>query len=334
MIPYRSMRRTQAALRRLLSLPIALSHRYVRTLDKLRPGYGTSLAEQQHQLLSIAGVAAGSKAAGLAIGTGDTDGTDMKVLFAGREAIYGILRSSFETLGVQPRIAELGVLDGTNAARLRELIAPSAMFLVDAWSKDAFVDYRKANAHRSWVDDLDRYAEYFGGSLDDQATFDRLHDAVVARFSGLGDVKIIRSSTAGARDPLLRSLNGDRLDLVYVDASHQYETVLDDLLMYGELVSADGALQLNDCCHSAAGVRQNLGVLEAAVKFCKMSDFVPALLTNTDWTDLLLVRRQSNLRRAIDEIVARSDLAFVEIPNQLLGAATVRYGKRANLSFC
>jgi hypothetical protein len=328
-------RSTKSRLRRLLSLPLQWPQLYVRLLDSIRPGYGTQLLRQQALGVTPAAIAAAAGRAGAAARPAYDDGANMKVLFSGRDAVYAILRACFDALGLRPRVAELGVLDGTNAARMQELLAPAALYLVDAWSTEAFADYRRANAHRDWVDDLDRYAEYFGGPLTEQSTFDRLHEAVVARFAGEPAVRIIRAPTAAGRDALRQELAaGAMLDLVYVDASHQYETVLDDLLMYAELLAPDGALQLNDCCHSEAGVRQNLGVLEAAVKFCKMSDFVPVLLTNSDWSDLVLVRRASRLRRVIDEVVAGSDIGYVEIPAQLLGAATVRSGRRANLSFC
>jgi hypothetical protein len=335
MTPLLLRRSAKAKLRRLLSLPLQWPQLYVRLLDAIRPGYGTQLLRQQALGVSPATIAAAKANAGATAPTAHDDGANMKILFAGRDAIYAVLRACFDALGVRPGVAELGVLDGSNAARMLDLLSPSALYLIDAWSTDAFADYRRANAHRQWVDDLDRYAEYFGGPLTEQSTFDRLHDAVAARFAGEPSVRIVRAPTAAGRDALRRELaEGAKLDLVYVDASHQYETVLDDLLMYAEVLSPDGALQLNDCCHSDAGVRQNLGVLEAAVKFCKMSDFVPALLTNGDWSDLVLVRRASRLRRVIDEVVAGSDIAFVEIPGALLGAATVRSGKRANLSFC
>ncbi|NCX94652.1 MAG: class I SAM-dependent methyltransferase, partial [Gammaproteobacteria bacterium] len=101
-----------------------------------------------------------------------------------------------------------------------------------------------------------------------------------------------------------------------------------------DFVPEDGVIQMNDCCHSKDGLKQNLGVLEATVKFLKMSEFVPVLTTNTDYTDVLLARRNSKLINVIDTIVNVNDINYVEVPSQLLGALTIKSGRRVNPSFC
>lgn len=72
--------------------------------------------------------------------------------------------------------------------------------------------------------------------------------------------------------------------------------------------------------------REHLGVIKATLTFMKMADFMPVMLTNTDRTDVLLVRRKSGIDQLLDKIV--------EIPSRLLGALHVKQGaKRNNLSF-
>ena len=259
----------------------------------------------------------------------------MKVLIANRILIYQVLGELFKSMSIKPRLMELGVLDGTNAKTMADILMPQEFFLVDSWSTEAFSDYIKNNSHRSWVDDLNQYADYFGGPLSEQATFDRLYQKVVDKFSGQNNVKIIRSGSQKAVPVLRDELRGKpKFDLIYVDASHQYETVLDDLIDYQEFLTPDGFFQLNDCCHSAEGMKQNLGVLEAAVKFCKVANFIPVLLTNTDWTDVLLVKRNSKTIDVIDLIIRNNEISFVEVPDQLLGALQIKQGKRRNISFC
>ena len=248
--------------------------------------------------------------------------------------IYQVLSASFASISKRPRIMEMGVHSGKNAIRMHELLAPAEMVLVDSWSSAIFDDYMKSNGHRSWIVDPSNFSSYFGGPLNEQSTFDRLLDECHGRFAGLPNIRFIRSDTRAAAASI-KTEDGalGSFDLIYVDANHQYETVLDDLLEYQDLLSADGCFQLNDCCHSVEGVKQNLGVLEAAVKFCKMADFVPVLLTNTDFTDVLLVKRGSKMKELIDRIVTMNDVSFVELPPQLLGALVVRSGRRSNLSF-
>jgi hypothetical protein len=257
----------------------------------------------------------------------------MKVCHADRNRFYEILRRVFDRLRVRPRVLELGVLRGDNAARMDQALSPEALVLVDAWSSEPYRDYQRINAHRDWVASLDIHAEYFGGSVSEQTTFDRLYEQTRARFADAAHVQVLRAgSRAGAEHLHAQGVMPRGFDLVYVDASHQYEDVLDDLMRYAPLVSANGVLQMNDCCHSQAGVRQNLGVLEAVTHFIKVSDFAPVALTDTDYADLILARRGSPAQRATHRIIERSPIAYVEVPDALLGAARV-LGPSGKVSF-
>ncbi|MND91494.1 hypothetical protein D3C80_836190 [compost metagenome] len=105
-------------------------------------------------------------------------------------------------------------------------------------------------------------------------------------------------------------------------------------MYYQDLLADDGFMLLNDCCHSLQGTKQNLGVLEALSSFLKRSDFVPVAVTNTDWSDVILVRKNSVMLQLVDIAITNSDIPFVEIPHQLMSAARVVYGaQRTNISF-
>lgn len=258
----------------------------------------------------------------------------MKVLIGTRELIYRVMGASFTSIGVRPRVAEVGVLKGGNAQVMEELLSPSTLHLIDSWSKDPIQEYVNNNSHRAWTENISAFANYYGGPLDEQSTFDNLYQEVTRKFSDKPHVTIIRASSLEAVKILKKYPTPPLFDLLYLDASHQYETVLDDLLLYQEFVPPDGVIQMNDCCHSKDGLKQNLGVLEATVKFLKMSDFVAVLTTNTDYTDVLLARRDSKLVGVIDAVVNSNDITYVEVPPQLLGALTIRSGRRINPSFC
>ena len=115
-------------------------------------------------------------------------------------------------------------------------LAPEKLFLVDAWSSQAFDDYRLNNQHRPWVNDLDSFTYYFGGPVSEQATMDRLHAKAVDRFQHKSHATILKSPTLPAREHLGALLGDRKLDYIYVDASHQYESVLDDLMFYDSLL--------------------------------------------------------------------------------------------------
>jgi len=246
----------------------------------------------------------------------------MKVCHCDRNYFYQILGVAFKALKVRPRVAELGVLRGENAARLQQALEPQTLLLVDSWSSAATALSGNPFKDLPWIDPPKVYHAYYGGDLGEQATFDRLYEECRQRFTGHSNVEIFRQST----DDALHTLKNRKepvLDLIYIDANHQYEWILRDLLLWSELCAPDGVLMLNDCCHSAAGIRQNLGVLEAVGSFVKRSDFVPVLLTHTDWSDLILCRKAGVMELLLDQVISNIDLRYVEVPHQLLPAARV-----------
>ncbi|MBV4536966.1 MULTISPECIES: class I SAM-dependent methyltransferase [Pseudomonas] len=258
----------------------------------------------------------------------------MKVCSATRENFYSLLGAVFQALDKRPVVAELGVLRGENALKLRAALAPERMVLIDSWSKASNEAYSPFEELPSWVSPVDAYEYYYGGSLHDESTWDRLYDECAAKFVDMPEVTMIRSDTIGGIEKVRQQTGIQQFDLVYVDANHQYEYVLRDMMRYQEFLGEDGIMMLNDCCHSENGTKQNLGVLEALGSFLKRSDFIPVAMTNTDWSDVILVRRNSMLVQLVDMALANSDVPYVEIPHQLITAARVVYGaQRHNISF-
>jgi hypothetical protein len=160
----------------------------------------------------------------------------MKIIHGDRNYLYTILSAAFNMLKIKPAIIELGVLNGHNAKKIQETLLPRKMVLLDAWSCDIFDDYRQINANRHWVDPIDSYDSYFGGALSDQKTFDQLYLNTQNLFATDANVSIIREGTKQGREILRQSNPKLKFDLVYVDASHQFETVFDDLKKAGYII--------------------------------------------------------------------------------------------------
>lgn len=258
-----------------------------------------------------------------------------KVVDQDREFLYDLVSEVFKNMNISPIIFELGVLRGENARNMYDKISPKEMFLIDAWSKQDLKSFEELNKGRDWVEGIDEqlFVDYFGGSLKDQSTFDNLLNEAKQRFLGINNVHFIRSSTSEAPKKLANSLR-ENVHLIYVDANHQYETVLDDLIDYLPFLHPHyGLFQLNDCCHSDSGIKQNLGVLEASFKFCRMFDFIPLVVVNRDFTDVILAKRGSLICELIDNTFNNSNIAYVELPSQLYPVASIKNGIRGNLSF-
>lgn len=258
----------------------------------------------------------------------------MKVIDANREIFYQILSVIFNHLSIEPIAIEVGVLKGENSENILKQLSPKNFYLIDQWNVDAFSEYKIINSKRNWVNKLEDYSYYFGGNMDDQQTFDNLYNLTLEKFKNRKNVVILRESSLSAASTL-KDIGVENVNFAYIDASHQFEHVLDDLLAYYKFIDSDyGCIQLNDCCYSDIGNKQNLGVLEAAIRFCKMTDFEPIALVNRHWTDVLFAPKHSKLIQLIDAVINNSDISFVEIPNSLLGSLIIKQGtKRANISF-
>ncbi len=259
----------------------------------------------------------------------------MKVCNVDRNTFYRVLNALFLAFDIKPLIAELGVLRGNNALSMYSALSPQKMVLIDSWSPDANEAYCAFETLPPWVEPIETYADYYGGPMHEQKTWDALYHECATKFANMPNVTLIRSSTIDAIEQIKPLTGIDQFDLVYIDANHQYEYILRDLMYYQNLVAPEGFMMLNDCCFSPSGTLQNLGVLEALSSFIKRSNFIPVALTNTDWSDVILVRKGSQMEIAVDTVFTQSDIPFVDVPHPLISAARVIYGKqRTNISFC
>lgn len=258
----------------------------------------------------------------------------MKICNFPRGSFFGILGTIFKSEDVKPEIAELGVLRGENALKMYEALAPKHMVLIDSWNAKLMKDYSPFQELPPWVSPMEKFAFYFGGSLKEQKTFDALLEQCQARFAGLPNVTLINADTIDAIKLIKPRSGVEKFDVVYVDSNHQYEYVLRDLLSYNELVKQDGVFIIKNCCHSADSMKQNVGTLEATCNFIKRTDFVPIAVTHQDWTEVMLARRGSFMDKAVDRLLANSNVSYVEVPPQLLPSMRiVDCFEKKNISF-
>jgi len=259
----------------------------------------------------------------------------MKVLHCDRTVFYEVASAAFKILGVDPLCIEVGVFKGDNAKEIHTRIRPRGLYLVDAWSEAEFVaSYSPLADKPEWLDDPSSQFNYYGGDATTNELWENIYRKVVLMFSKYNEVSIHRSDSAKAAKMFKRE--NLKFDFIYIDSSHQYEYVFRDLMFYRDLASDDSMIQLNDCCHSEYGVKQNLGVLEAVVKFIKVSGYKPICINTKDFSDILLVPPVSKLGEIIDDIFFNSNLNYIEVPVQILGASFVRVNKHGKsvLSFC
>lgn len=211
------------------------------------------------------------------------------------------------------RAAELGVFTGDHAAGMQRVIGCNELHLVDTWSYDPadrvpFPDMPEHMMEREAV-----VADYFGPDPD--ASLEEHFRTTVQRFANDPAVTIHRSRTSDA----YRQFDDGCFDMIYVDANHQYEYVLRDLLEWGPELRMGGLMFLNDHYDSPDGRRQNLGVIGATAAFVKRSAFDYVAMSAAPWSDMVLTNDPgSAYAREFVGNLLRQPAPLVELPDAVV----------------
>ncbi len=248
---------------------------------------------------------------------------------------YGLSKLSFDELNIADPIAmELGVCTGNNAQHIYEALNPRIIYLIDTWNAEVITkSYYPFDPPPPWVDSLDNelYKRYYGGDLKKQETWEVLYKRVEDIFRGK-KAKIIRQDSLNAHYELKKKLNGEKINFLYIDGNHQFEYVYYDLVMYSKFADENAIIQLNDCCFSIKGARQNLGVLEACTKFIKSTDWRPVAINLRDFSDIIMVNKKSHMYHIVNRIIEESTFPFIEVPDELLAASKIQVNKNNVIS--
>jgi hypothetical protein len=197
-----------------------------------------------------------------------------------------------------------------------ETFQPLFGCFVDSYDSASIIkNYSPFESLPEYIDAIQCYSDYFGGDLRLQATFDRLHQQAKLKLQIFPNAKLIKHSTQQAFQ--LFKIH-HRFDYIYLDANHQYEFVLRDLMEFSTLLSPNGFMQLNDCVLSPEGIKQNLGVLSALHQFiARSNDFVVLAQTCGNWADIIISRKNQLSTNAFQQIIRSTNLPYIEIPQDL-----------------
>lgn len=196
-------------------------------------------------------------------------------------------------------MAEIGVAEGDFAAAILARAAPAALHLVDPWVHQERADYV--------VDPNNAPAQ----------EQDRRHAAVLARFQGAPAVRVHR---AFSTEQATRTEDGS-LDVVYLDAMHTQDAVIEDLLAFAPKLRPDGLMMGHDFASHASARQMNFGVVGGVVEFAKRSGFEMVALTAEAFPTYVLARRGAGgTRLGFVQRLLSSRHAMVELPDELAGA--------------
>jgi hypothetical protein len=181
------------------------------------------------------------------------------------------------------RWAEVGVYRGDFSQKIMETCAPSELYLIDNW-EFAIME------HNPFTDETENFAgfsgkihwQHFGD--DPNASQEQNYQHVKTRFAKEVAVKIIRADSIDG----IMGLPDNHFDVMYIDANHQYEYVLRDMMEARKKLKSGAIMLMNDFYEGPGGVEQNLGVMGAVNAFVKRFDFHYVAMSYGSFADVAI----------------------------------------------
>lgn len=127
--------------------------------------------------------------------------------------------------------AEVGVWKGGFSAQILQIVKPTKLYLIDPWQFKNEGDYK--------------HSLYGGSAAKKQSDMDKIYLNVNKKFKKqieAGQVIILR----GTSDQIIKNLDPDSLDWIYIDGDHTYEAVKNDILLSTEKVKKNGFITGDD----------------------------------------------------------------------------------------
>jgi hypothetical protein len=215
--------------------------------------------------------------------------------------------------------AEVGVYRGDFSRSVLDLCDPSEFYLIDSWEYDF-------KSHSPFPTMTENYSEFVGKvhwdhfGDDPSATQEKNYKYVLSLFAKDKRVKIIRQNSYAA----ISELKDKYFDVIYIDANHQYEFVLRDMMEARHKIKSGGIMLLNDFYEGPGGAEQNLGVMCAATTFVKRFDYYYLAMSHGAYADVALTDDPSSefVRSFLNNLMS-SDLTFIGINDSVV--PNVRY---------
>jgi hypothetical protein len=165
-------------------------------------------------------------------------------------------------------VAEVGVWRGYFATEILKWKV-SRLFLIDAWRRQVWSKHEQ-------VSDEEHEANY---------------RETISNISGSMDrCVVMRTTSAEGARKLFES--GIVLDMVYLDACHEYDFVMEDLMNWRHVVSPRGFICGHDYTDNADSKKWGFGVIPAVNDFCAREGWEITHLTNEDFASYVLQKKR------------------------------------------
>ena len=168
-------------------------------------------------------------------------------------------------------VAEIGVAEGAFSKTILENAKPRHLHLIDPWQFQEIEEYQADpnNVSDTQNDGRFRYvAERFTEEM--EAGLVTLH----RRLSG----------------DAVNSFEDGYFDWIYLDGSHTYQNVVEDLDNYDAKIKADGFILGHDYTNHIEAKKMNFGVVEAVNEFVNDKGYEFLILTNEEYPTYVLAK--------------------------------------------
>jgi Methyltransferase domain len=210
--------------------------------------------------------------------------------------------------------AEVGVYKGDFSQFIINCCAPSKYYLIDNWRFET-------RDHNPRDDDTENFSGFRGRihwshyGNDANAHQEENYGQVKERFAGVPAVEIIRAESTKGID----SLPEASLDVIYIDANHQYEYVLRDMTHAKSKLKPGGIMFMDDFYEGPGGHEQNEGVMGAVNTFVKRYDYVYLAASCGSFSNVALTYEPtSGIVREFLQNLRDSDYQFIGVSDVLV----------------
>lgn len=150
-------------------------------------------------------------------------------------------------------MAELGVFKGEFSVKIDEICQPDELILIDSWTGERLYSGNVDGNHRNGV------RQYYTGE-----ELYYLTEMNIKECRGI--VTMLKANT-----DVLRAFTDNIFDMIYIDADHSYEGVLNDLINAYHKIKNGGYIMGHDYEHNMHKTNNSysFGVKKAVDEFCR-----------------------------------------------------------------
>lgn len=222
--------------------------------------------------------------------------------------------------------AEVGVYKGDFSQIVIDTCAPCEYHLIDSWTFDVKEHNQLADTSENFSNFAGRvHWQHYGDDPNRHQEENFRH--VTQRFADVPGVRVIRAQSVDGID----RLPDHGMDVIYIDANHQYEYVLRDMFHARKKLKPGGIMFMDDFYEGPGGGEQNEGVMSAVNTFMKRNDYYYLAASCGSFSNVALTDDPTSpFVRQYLENLKNSDFQFIGVSDVLVPNLRYKLYRKAN----